>query len=195
MPSRTVFMKTAIPLSRIQRTQVLVAQNNWVTGIDEATGAAYYYNQQTGESQWEPPQQAAPQGYGAQVIWRLMPAAGVYSEFTVRNGEEVVLGSAHMVEQVPTVSEAQCLVQVAADGTATLVSLGYRPTALRARIGAPSFGLKQQATHVLRPGEQILLDGVTMSGIFTCQVETADMGVGGYPQQQQQQQGGSGNGW
>jgi len=26
----------------------------WVMGIDEASGATYYYNQQTGQSQWEP---------------------------------------------------------------------------------------------------------------------------------------------
>ena len=31
----------------------------WITGVDEATGAAYYYNELTGTAQWEPPQQAA----------------------------------------------------------------------------------------------------------------------------------------
>ena len=30
---------------------------NWVIGIDQESGANYYYNEQTGQSQWEPPQQ------------------------------------------------------------------------------------------------------------------------------------------
>ena len=28
----------------------------WVSGLDESSGAIYYYNEQTGHSQWEPPQ-------------------------------------------------------------------------------------------------------------------------------------------
>mgnify|MGYP006103324093 CR=1 FL=1 len=29
----------------------------WVMGVDENSGATYYYNEQTGQSQWDPPQQ------------------------------------------------------------------------------------------------------------------------------------------
>ena len=42
------------------------AQNlpaGWISGIDQASGQTYYYNQQTGQSQWEPPQQQGG-GYG-----------------------------------------------------------------------------------------------------------------------------------
>uniref|UniRef100_A0A7S4MY15 WW domain-containing protein n=1 Tax=Prymnesium polylepis TaxID=72548 RepID=A0A7S4MY15_9EUKA len=28
----------------------------WIAGVDEASGHTYYYNEQTGQSQWEPPQ-------------------------------------------------------------------------------------------------------------------------------------------
>ena len=28
----------------------------WITGVDEASGQQYYYNEQTGQSQWDPPQ-------------------------------------------------------------------------------------------------------------------------------------------
>ena len=27
----------------------------WISGIDPESGVAYYYNELTGESQWEPP--------------------------------------------------------------------------------------------------------------------------------------------
>lgn len=29
----------------------------WISGVDPSSGAQYYYNEQTGVSQWEPPQQ------------------------------------------------------------------------------------------------------------------------------------------
>ena len=28
----------------------------WITGVDEASGQQYYYNEQSGQSQWDPPQ-------------------------------------------------------------------------------------------------------------------------------------------
>ena len=44
--------------------------------------------------------------------------------------------------------------QVATDGTATLVSLGSRCTGLRARYGAPSYGLRRDGPpHVLADGD------------------------------------------
>lgn len=30
-------------------------RGDWTSGVDEATGATYYYNNVTGESSWEPP--------------------------------------------------------------------------------------------------------------------------------------------
>ena len=49
-----------MPLRRV-RARTLFAQNGWITGVDEASGATYYYNEQTGQSQWEPPQATAAQ--------------------------------------------------------------------------------------------------------------------------------------
>jgi len=34
----------------------------WVSAVDPASGSTYYYNEQTGETQWEPPQ-SVPQGW------------------------------------------------------------------------------------------------------------------------------------
>ena len=90
-----------------------------------------------GESSWDPPQQGfgAQQGYGAQVVWNLMPVSGAYQPApgSVGNGQEQVLGRYDMVEQSVYVSREQCAVQVAADGSAKLVSLGKPPTLVRAR--------------------------------------------------------------
>ena len=33
----------------------------WIMGTDQASGATYYYNELTGESRWEPPQQQGAQ--------------------------------------------------------------------------------------------------------------------------------------
>ena len=27
----------------------------WISGVDQQSGQTYYYNEQTGQSQWEPP--------------------------------------------------------------------------------------------------------------------------------------------
>jgi len=55
------------PISRPQqRSRKLVAQLGWVTAVDEASGQTYYYNEATGETQWEPPldQYAQQDQYG-----------------------------------------------------------------------------------------------------------------------------------
>lgn len=175
--------------ARLRRTCEPVAVDNpnfrssWTTRATP-DGTTYYFNEQTGQSQWEPPQSAtAQQGGGASVRLCLVPATGVYGEYFVCNGEEQVLGRHDMAEQKLTVSRAQCLVQVAADGTATVVSLGKRPTGLRRHGGAPWYGLELHATHALLDGEQIALDmdsgesfgwqGQPYTAIFTCHVDKA----------------------
>eukprot|EP00966_Prymnesium_polylepis_P175761 4068183-Prymnesium_polylepis.1 len=165
----------AIQLARAtSRTSNVVAQiGGWNSAVDEASGATFYFNEHTGQSQWEPPAITAQQ-----VLWRLIPTSGVYSEYAVGNGEEQCLGCYDMVQENPLVSQAQCLLQVAADGTATLVSLGERATGLRARIGAPWYGLKKEATHALVDGEQIALDVYDKTAVFTCQQERAGLGGG-----------------
>ena len=179
MPALTPVSRA--PLRHLQRSRPLLAQvaAGWTTRADP-NGDTYYYNEQTGQSQWEPPQAEA----GAPVLWRLLPAAGVCTEYAVLRGQQQVLGCNDLAEQKGTVSEAQCVVQVAAEGTATLVSLGSRCTGLRARYGAPSYGLRKDGPpHVLSDGELIILDvDHPESAVFTCMVET-DSGTGGYPQQ------------
>ena len=59
---------------RAQRASRLVAQEQglpagWRSGFDQKSGTTYYVNEQTGESQWEPPPQQggyAQQGGSAQ---------------------------------------------------------------------------------------------------------------------------------
>ena len=185
------------PVVRVQRTSKLSA--SWTT-LADATGATYYYNDQTGESQWEVPH------YRAQALWHAVPTSGVYSEYAMRGGEERVLGRFDMIEQSPYVSRQQCLVRVAADGTATVLSTGKPPTLIRAHYDAPWFVLRKSRTvydyvgnddiwqqllqgldgaHVLSDGEQISLDiRDPESALFTirCQDEATGL-VGGYDAQ------------
>jgi len=51
----SALLRPSAALTCVQRTSKLTAQTGWATGIDPATGATYYYNEQTGQSQWEPP--------------------------------------------------------------------------------------------------------------------------------------------
>jgi len=146
--------------------------------------------QSMGQSQWDQSDmQGVPQQgmNAAQVRWHLTPTTGVTSGHTVCNGEEQVLGRFDMVDQKLTVSRAQCLVQVGADGTALIASLGKRPTGLRRRNDAPWYGLAQ-GYHVLVDGEQVSLDvdsgesfgwqGLPYTAVFTCHKEGGDMGTG-----------------
>ena len=94
-----------------------------------------------------------------------------------------------MIEQSLYVSRAQCVVQVADDGTATLVSMGKSPTVLRGRVGdsrypSPWYGLRKEEPHVLVSGEEIGLQFTSPEAAFftiTCEEDSADTGV--YEQQ------------
>ena len=57
------------PSDCFQRTRKLVAQDGWTTALDEGTGATYYYNELTGQSQWEPPDQTQVPQAAAQSGW------------------------------------------------------------------------------------------------------------------------------
>ena len=63
------------PLRHAQRSRTLFADvaAGWTTRADP-NGDTYYFNEQTGQSQWELPQQAP----GAPMLWRVVPAIGVY---------------------------------------------------------------------------------------------------------------------
>jgi len=98
---------------------------------------------------------------GAQVVWELVPYYGAYPVSNrggldqIRNGQEQILGRYDMVQQDPYVSRAQCVVNVGADGTATLTSVGKPPTMVRAYDGDPWTNIRKGETHVLSDGEQI----------------------------------------
>ena len=107
-----------------------------------------------------------------------------------------------MAEQKNTVSRQQAVVQVAPDGTATLFSLGKRPTGLRRHDNAPWYGLLKDAGHVLLDGEQIALDmdsgesfgwqGAPYTAVFTCHLDRGggyNSPQGGYEQGYTQQGG------
>lgn len=100
----------------------------------------------------------------------------------VRNGEGQVLGRYDMAEQNPYVSRSQCFVHVEADGTASLVSTGKAPTAMRAPGGA-WYGIKRDYSHALKDGEQIALDSKSpgTTGSFSA-VYTAYVRQDGGPQ-------------
>ena len=71
--------RTLLPQAdRAQRTRRLFAQlADWTPRVDEVSGATYYYNEQTGQSQWESPQAAAAQQeYGDQAAWQQPQASG-----------------------------------------------------------------------------------------------------------------------
>ena len=188
----TALRLTKAPLSRGQRSGRLYAQSGWTTGTDP-DGRVFYVDGRTGQSQWEPPRDV-PAGFGEQVVWRITPFNGVCSEYAVRNGEEQILGRYDMLEQKLTVSRAQCVLRVADDGTATLVSVGRCPTTVRPRDGAPCFGLEANYPFPLKAFQYVGIDpNEPWGAVFTCQVERAD-GFG-YPQPQQQQRHQGRGGW
>lgn len=85
------------------RSRTVLAQNGaWTTGFDQATGATYYYNEQTGQSQWEPPYQASTaqqQSYGAGLpgvtaLWRIAGFSGVTGFDFVVNGRVIPVENA-----------------------------------------------------------------------------------------------------
>ena len=122
------------------RTRTLLAQDGWTTTLDQESGQTYYYNEQTGQSQWEPPQTALQHPTGTnQVLWRVAGSAGIINRmdrrYNLRRHDEQVLSRYNMLKQKLTVSRKQCLVSCLADGTATLTSIGRGPTLWRERGG------------------------------------------------------------
>ena len=79
------------PASRAQRAGPLFnAVGQWTAMVDEASGQTFYYNEQTGESQWE-----APTGMAGESQWEASPQAGGgldfenYRQFVADSGEFV----------------------------------------------------------------------------------------------------------
>ena len=186
-PTPAVLLR--VPRSCTQRGSKLLAQGPWTSLMDEASGVPYFYNSQTGESRWEEPEQAS----GGQVLWRVAGTAGIHywCNYNLCNGDVQVLSRFNMLEQAPTVSRVQCIVQIH-DGTATLTSCGKGPTLWRPRSppmhGWPRWIALDKGDLVpLTDGDQVSLDVNDPEGaVFTCSETSAVQQVqqgGGYQQQ------------
>lgn len=161
-------VKRPSSLSRARRSQRLVAQlaAGWISCVDAASGQSYYYNEQTGQTQWDMPQHGH-----AQRTWRVGALNGIKGSFkdeelgtmygtlpySMRNGDEFLLGRFNMVREMTSVSRIQAAIQVLPDGTAILVSRGKVPTLWRSRGGAWN-GLNAGETHIVGDGDNIGLD-------------------------------------
>lgn len=171
------------PKHHVRRLSSLCAQQlpyPWTTVNDPQSGQTYYYNEQTGQYQWDPPfeqqgygapaQQGYDQqgyGYGAQILVSVAPSRGVRlpdnsqlpgasSTCTVGNGEEQALGRYEMLEQSIYVSRKQCVVRVAYDGRVALVSVGKPPTLVRPDANSPWYALQKSGDK--RPIPKWILD-------------------------------------
>lgn len=159
----------------------------WTSGFDQSCGATYYYNEHTGQSQWEPPHVGAPpaentpqQGAGTQVTWKVASVSGwgprFAGKYTLRHGGTfyVALGRYDMEISKPTrpwVSREQCVIQLQPDGTATLESRGKAPTLFRNR-GGTWYALEKGEGLTLSEGDQVSVDYNDPEGtVFTCTQE------------------------
>ena len=171
------------------------AQQNY--GSQPAYGAQQNYGAQQSYG--------APHNYGAQVLWRIYGVSGVVGfsgvkgfpgekharhwtpggareedalPYTLTNGRERVLGRWNMIEQKLTVSRKQCVVEIEADGTATLTSVGKPPTLWRP-LGYDWIALRHGEKTVLSDGDEISIDCINPeSGLFTCRDESASQQQG-----------------
>ena len=177
------------PRNRVQlRTRALLAHDGWTATFDQDRGQTYYYNEQSGRSQWEPPQVAwqHPSGIN-QVLWRVAGSAGIINRkdrrYNLRRHDEQVLSRYNMFKQKLTVSRKQCLVSCLADGTATLTSIGRGPTLWRER-GGPWCSVQKGESLTLTDGDGIALDCNNPEGAtFECLAKRAvQQGQGEYPQ-------------
>lgn len=208
-PSRPS-VSTKIDKVSFLRSRSIVAQQQggWVEAVDQGSGQTYYYNQQTGETSWTPPQNAgAQQGYGGQqqgygggsAVLNVVATYGVQAgEYVVgenrgqqhgmqglRAGEDQVLGRYNMLMQKDTVSRAQCTVYATADGRASLVSNGKGPTLWR-NSGGYWNPLHKGEMAQLSNGDQIALDQKEPeNAVFTVEIMGNNGQQGGYGQQDQ----------
>ena len=180
-------------LRRSQRTSMLSAQlaPGWITEEDPQSGQVYYFNELTGESQWQPPpdpyaqqsydpQSYDPQGYdphsydygaGALVLLQVEPTAGVYNSYEVHNGERQEMGRWDMDSPTPYISRTQCLIDVSPDGTAFITSVGKSPSALRAPDGE-WYLVRYGERYVVYDSQEFSLDWLNPeTALFTIYIE------------------------
>jgi hypothetical protein len=86
--------------------------------------------------------------------------------YTIGAGEEQVLGRYDMASQNPYVSRQQCIVRTATNGTATLVSIGKKPTGWRASAGDAWLWLEKDDSRLVTHGSQVSLDVQNPEGVI-----------------------------
>jgi hypothetical protein len=158
------------------------------------------YGQQQGGQQGYGGQQGGQQGYGGQQgggggsgePWRVVGVSGFTGSYTIRPLEQQSMGRYDMQIGSPYVSRMQCAIQVSADGSAILQSIGKRTTGWRQPGGYWSWIQKDQMVP-LTSGDQVCLDQSNPEGaVFACEQGGGGQQQGGYGQQQGQQQSGYG---
>ena len=159
-----------------------------------------YGGQQGGQQQGYGQQQGGQQGYGGQQgggggsgePWRVVGVSGFTGSYTIRPLEQQSMGRYDMQIGSPYVSRMQCAIQVSADGSAILQSIGKRTTGWRQPGGYWSWIQKDQMVP-LTSGDQVCLDQSNPEGaVFACEQGGGGQQQGGYGQQQGQQQSGYG---
>jgi protein phosphatase PTC7 len=118
---------------------------------------------------------AAAQATGPHTRWVLSAQVGgaAYDSsgrttrpYTIGAGEEQVLGRYDMASQNPYVSRQQCIVRTATNGTATLVSIGKKPTGWRASAGDAWLWLEKDDSRLVTHGSQVSLDVQNPEGVI-----------------------------
>ena len=194
-------------ISSVARSSKISAYDGgWTTCIDPSSGSTYYYNEQTGQSQWDPPFAETPEeDEPPKVFWQLASFSGVAGfDFTQEGkhynswglhaaaaaeplpyalcaGDKQVLSRWNMVNQKLTVSRKQAKVECLGDGTATLTSVGKGPTLWRGQqSGGGWVALYQGDKVALSHGDHISLDcNDPDAAVFICESEDAMEQQGG----------------
>lgn len=175
-----------IAQSVVHRTRPLIAQEGWVTGVDQG-GQPYYFREATGEFQYEVPH-AVQQNYGGRVLMSVKGLNGIHywCNYALKNGDVQVLSRFALQNPKLTVSRVQAIVQIH-DGTATLSSSGRGPTMWRPN-GQNWIALYEGDQVPLNDGDEVSLDcNDPDSAVFVCQDEET-LQQGGYGRQHDQPQ-------
>jgi len=132
------------------------------------------------------------QNFGAQTVARIKPTVGVHGEYTIKCGDDHVLGRYDMLRQNAYISRVSGLVKVENDGTTHVTAMGKLAMVVRPPGGTWSV-LSMRQTHVLTDGTQISLKAnEPEDAIFTVYIEdeNGQRAQGGNGQQNGMQQNG-----
>lgn len=155
---RPVVQPARSSVVRMQYGQAGNLPAGWVSGIDQASGQPYYFNEQTGQSQWEAP--AAQGYYGGAQGWTVC----FNMECTMLSvGEQRTYGRYDMpcqgrTETSKRVSRQQFVISVGGDGAASLMSIGKPPTGWRSGPYDQWIWLSAGQSQPLTSGNQISMD-------------------------------------